>query len=156
QAIRILGRDVSRVGQVELTKPEAKAPLRASENLNVLVAMAADPDAGVRRELILALRDLPTSQVGGTLKALAQAWDGRDRWYLEALGLALENRESTFLKELFDGTLYGDLGLPQSGTASGLALPPYFPVDRNEAYLATGEELPPATPLTKTLGLAWR
>ena len=59
-------------------------------------------------------------------------------------------------RQLFDGTLYGNLGLPASGNATGVALPPYFPVDRNEAFLATGEAELPATPLTKTLGLAWR
>ena len=50
--------------------------------------MANDPDAGVRRELILAFRNLPTDQIGDSLRKLAAAWDGQDRWYLEALGLA--------------------------------------------------------------------
>ncbi len=116
--------------------------------------MADDPDAGVRRELILALRNLPTEKVGDALRMLAASWDGRDRWYLEALGLALRHREPEYIKSLFDGNLYGDLGLPASGSAV-VATPPYFPVDRNEAYLATGEELPPANALSKTLGLAW-
>ena len=56
--------------------------------------MADDPDAGVRRELILAFRNLPTEKVGDALRKLAASWDGQDRWYLEALGLALEKRES--------------------------------------------------------------
>ena len=47
--------------------------------------MADDPDAGVRRELILALRNLPTDKVGRRPKKLAASWDGQDRWYLEAL-----------------------------------------------------------------------
>ena len=46
---------------------------------------------------------------------LAASWDGQDRWYLEALGLALEKRESSFLSSLFDGSLYGDLDLEHSG-----------------------------------------
>src|SRR3954464_659461 len=100
--------------------------------------MAVGPDAGVRRELILALRNLPTARVGEALKALVRTWDGRDRWYLEAVGLALDGRDQAFLADLFDGTLYGDLDLDNAGQATQVALPPYFPVDRNEAYIPTG------------------
>jgi putative membrane-bound dehydrogenase-like protein len=154
-AVRILGRDVSRVGTVELTKPEARAPLPAEKHLEALLPLAKDADAGVRRELILALRDVPTAGAGPALKSLARAWDGQDRWYLEALGLALKNREPGFLAQLFDGRLYGDLALADSATLGAVALPPYFPVDRNEAFIATGEKSFPSNALTKTLGLAW-
>ncbi|MBX6313334.1 MAG: c-type cytochrome [Isosphaeraceae bacterium] len=158
QAVRILGRDVSRTGKVEFTRPEAETPLAAAvgSRLAKLLPMADDPDAGVRRELILALRDLPTAQVGDALRTLAKLWDGRDRWYLEALGLALRGREPEFITSLFDGTLYGDLNLPAAGQEAPIALPPYFPIDRNEAFISVHDpELPPANPLSKTLGLAW-
>ncbi len=155
-AVRILGRDLSWVGKVEYVDEKAKTPLSASKHLKALLPMAADPDAGVRRELILALRDLPTADVSDALETLTRTWDGQDRWYLEALGLALENREDAFLAGLFDGTLYGDLDLDATGQAAKVALPPYFPVDRNEAFIATGEQPLPANALTKTLGLAWR
>jgi putative heme-binding domain-containing protein len=115
--------------------------------------LAADPDAGVRRELILALRNLPTDRVGEALKTLARTWDGQDRWYLEALGLALDTRDKAYLESLFDGTLYGDLG---GDEGQAVALPPYFPVDRNEAYLLSGAKELPASALSKSLGLAWR
>ena len=150
-AVRIMGRDISRVGAIEDPTPR---PIAASNDLPYLLKLAKDEDAGVRRELILALRDLPTDQVGDALRALAASWDGRDRWYLEALGLALRDREPEFIAGLFDGKLYGDLD-ESAGGSKDLALPPYFPVDRNEAYLAVGEELPPANALSKTLGLAW-
>jgi putative membrane-bound dehydrogenase-like protein len=156
QAVRILGRDDRENGHVDESKATVKTTNAAEKNLAVLLPLASDPDAGVRRELILALRNLPTNQVGGALKTLARSWDGQDRWYLEALGLALDNRETSFIAELFDGTLYSNLNLPASGAATHMALPPYFPVDRNEAFLATGEAELPASPLTKTLGLAWR
>ncbi len=104
--------------------------------------------------MILALRNLPTAKVGDALKKLAASWDGQDRWYLEALGLALRNREPEFVSSLFDGTLYGKMDLKNAGR-SVVAVPPYFPVDRNEAYLATGTTLPPASAVSKTLGLAW-
>ncbi|WZO98886.1 HEAT repeat domain-containing protein [Isosphaeraceae bacterium EP7] len=154
QAVRMLGRDVSRNGKVEQAGPTR--PLAAEVHLDALKPMADDPDAGVRLELILALRDLPTDKVGDTLKTLARSWDGRDRWYLEALGLALQKRESAFVSSLFDGSLYGALDLATAGRAADVALPPYFPVDRNEAYLGTRDELPAASPLSRTLGLSWR
>jgi putative membrane-bound dehydrogenase-like protein len=152
-AVRMLGRDVSRVGKVENGGNAAPA---AAAHLQAILAMADDTDAGVRREVLLALRDMPTDQVGPALKKLAASWDGQDRWYLEALGLALKNREPAFLKELFDGSLYGDLNLEESGKNGNVALPPYFPVDRNEAFISASDpELPPANALSKTLGLAW-
>jgi putative membrane-bound dehydrogenase-like protein len=151
-AVRILGRDVSRVGKVETREPLPE--LAAARYLEALLAIVDDPDAGVRRELILSLRDLPTDKVGAGLRKLAASWDGQDRWYLEALGLALRNREPDYLRSLFDGNLFGEIDRAGAGKLV-VALPPYFPVDRNEAYLAVGEELPPATALSKTLGLMW-
>lgn len=156
QAVRILGRDDRHNGRVEYQKPGTESPAPAESQLARLLPLADDPDPGVRRELILALRNLPTEQVGDALLKLAAHWDGQDRWYLEALGLALDNRDSEFIGRLFDGTLYGDLDLDRAGEQGHVALPPYFPVDRNEAYLATGSADLPATPLSKTLGLAWR
>ena len=156
QAVRMLGRDVRENGRVEYKDPGARRPPPAAAHLASLLPMAADPDAGVRRELILALRNLPTAEVGPALKTLTRTWDGRDRWYLEALGLALDGRDEAFLAELFDGTLYGDLDLDKAGEATQVALPPYFPVDRNEAYIPSGAAEPPVSALSKTLGLAWR
>jgi putative membrane-bound dehydrogenase-like protein len=160
QAVRILGRDVARVGHVEASNDAAKAATDrrpAEAHLEAILPLADDPDAGVRRELILALRDLPTAKVGPALRTLAARWDGQDRWYLEALGLALRGRDSAFLAELFDGSLYGDLDLASLGAVGAVALPPYFPVDRNEAFLATSDPAPPpANALSRTLGLVWQ
>ena len=156
QAVRMLGRDVSRNGRVSYDKPEAQTPLKAEANLAALLALANDPDAGVRRELILAFRDMPTEKVGDALKTLAKAWDGTDRWYLEALGLALEHRGSAYLSEVFDGRLFGDLNLAELGKDGSIAVPPYFPADRNEAYVKTGTPDGKSNAIGKTLGLAWR
>ena len=124
----MLGRDCRENGHVEYQKPEAKRPPAALDaSRRACSPLADDPDAGVRRELILALRNLPTDKVGDALRKLAASWDGQDRWYLEALGLALEKRESSFLAELFDGTLYGELDLERAGKDGNVALPPLFP-----------------------------
>ena len=154
--VRMFGRDCRENGRVEYMNPEAKKPPAALNHLEALTRMADDPDAGVRRELILAFRNLPTSTVGDSLRKLAASWDGQDRWYLEALGLALEKREPEFISSLFDGTLYGDLDLNNAGRNDKVALPPYFPVDRNEAYIPVGTPDLPATALSKSIGLAWR
>jgi putative membrane-bound dehydrogenase-like protein len=150
--VRMIGRDNSRLGLVDASSPK---PVNAESAIDALRGVVDHPDPGVRRELLLSFRDAPTDQVGDDLKQLAKSWDGQDRYYLEALGLALRNREPEFIKSLFDGTLYGDLNLPEAGNATGIALPPYFPVDRNEAYLKPGDPSPPATALSKTIGLAW-
>ncbi len=152
--VRLLGRDVSRVGHVESARP--MSPLLAESNLKAILPMVNDPDAGVRRELILAFRDLPTAQVGDALKKLAASWDGKDRWYLEALGLAFKNREPAYIRDLMESNNFGDLNLEKAGSEGNVALPPYFPVDRNEAFISASDpDLPPANALSKTLGLAW-
>ncbi len=156
QAVRILGRDLSQIGTVVFTKPEAKKPPKGLLHLRELLPLTTDPDAGVRRELILAFRWLPTPRVGEALKALAKSWDGQDRWYLEAIGLAIQDRDGSFLSELFDGKTFGDLDLEKAGQDGHVATPPFFPADRNEAYISAGTPDLPANPLSKTLGLAWR
>ena len=155
-AVRILGRDVSRNGNVTLSKDEVNKPLRGEANFVHLAPLANDPDPGVRRELILALQDVPTKVAGDALITLASLWDGQDRWYLEALGLALDGREPEMMIRLFDGNLYGDLNLSETGKDGSIAVPPYFPADRNEAYIKTGTPDLSSNALGKTLGLAWR
>ena len=156
QAVRLLGRDCRDNGKVQYIKAEARKPAAALTHLDALLSMADDPDPGVRRELVLACRNLPTDKVGDALKKLTLSWDGQDRWYLEALGLALEKRENSFLASLFDGSLFGDLNLERSGADGKVALPPFFPVDRNEAFIPAGTPDQPASALSKYLGLAWR
>ena len=155
-AVRMLGRDCRENGKVEYSRPEAKQPPAAVLHLETLKGMAGDPDAGVRRELILAFRNLPTDSVGDSLRRLAATWDGQDRWYLEALGLAIEKRDGSFLSTLFDGSLYGELDLEHDGKNGNVAVPPYFPVDRNEAFIATGTPERAVSAVSKYLGLAWR
>jgi putative membrane-bound dehydrogenase-like protein len=55
--------------------------------------MADDKSAAVRREVALTLRDVPAEQSLNTLVKLARQFDGRDRSYLEALGLGSRGKE---------------------------------------------------------------
>jgi putative heme-binding domain-containing protein len=69
-------------------------------------ALWNDPDPGVRRELAVMLREAPVDQAAEALLALAEQYDGKDRWYLEALGIGMEGKESALysrLREAFPG-----------------------------------------------------
>jgi HEAT repeat protein len=62
--------------------------------------LAADPSPAVRREVALALRDVPFEQSGDLLVALAAGYDGQDRWYLEALGIGASGKEEALYAAL--------------------------------------------------------
>ena len=136
--------------------PKPSRPPAALKHLEILKAMADDPDAGVRRELILALRNLPTDQVGDSLRKLAASWDGQDRWYLEALGLALENRESAFCRSSSTARFMATwIWIKRARTAMSR-------FRRISRSIATRRSSRPGTPdlpvnaVSKNLGLAWR
>lgn len=87
----------------------AVAALRAQRgagrvvNVTQLLKQGACP--GVSRELALDLRDAKLEECGEALLLLADRFDGTDRWYLEAFGIACEGKE-----EAIYPTLLGRLG----------------------------------------------
>ncbi len=56
--------------------------------------MVGDPSPAVRREVAFTCRDLPTGVAVGLLVKLARGFDGKDRAYLEAVGLGSTGREA--------------------------------------------------------------
>ena len=52
--------------------------------------LADDPSSRVRRECLVALRTTKSPEVPALWARLASGYDGVDRWYLEALGIAAE------------------------------------------------------------------
>jgi len=56
--------------------------------------LAADPAPEVRRECAIALRKNPSPKVPALWAELAGRHDGKDRWYLEALGIGAQGREA--------------------------------------------------------------
>ncbi|MBD3629974.1 PVC-type heme-binding CxxCH protein [Cyclobacterium sp.] len=56
--------------------------------------LSADPSPKVRREVAVALRDMPLEAVEETLIQLASQHEGTDRYYVEALGLAMDGKEA--------------------------------------------------------------
>ncbi len=65
-----------------------------SDLLKHAAQLAKDSSPAVRREVALALRDVPFAQSKDIIRTLAKGYDGADRWYLEALGTASTGKES--------------------------------------------------------------
>ena len=55
-----------------------------------------DKSALIRRECLIAIRHNKSKEVPTIWAKLADAHDGKDRWYLEALGLAADKQENAF------------------------------------------------------------
>jgi putative membrane-bound dehydrogenase-like protein len=55
--------------------------------------LARDPSPAVRREVAISLRDIPLASSRDIILELAEGYDGEDRWYLEALGMAADGKE---------------------------------------------------------------
>jgi len=66
-------------------------------DLSKLAAAAKDSAPEVRRELAIALRHSKSPQAAELWADLALAHDGKDRWYLEALGLAADKQWDAYL-----------------------------------------------------------
>lgn len=82
--------------------------LRAAnaELVDLLSTMAHDESPAVRREVAVAMRDVPLAQSQNILIELAKRYDGKDRSYLEAWGIGCSGKEAelwTVLKKLMDG-----------------------------------------------------
>ncbi|HYT59273.1 MAG TPA: PVC-type heme-binding CxxCH protein [Haliangiales bacterium] len=59
--------------------------------------LARDPSAQVRRECAIALRHNPSPAAAQLWAQLAMQHDGKDRWYLEALGIGADRQWDKFL-----------------------------------------------------------
>lgn len=64
--------------------------------LPYLETMVNDSSPQVRREVALALRHNQNAQAAALWAALAAQYDGEDRWYLEALGIAADGQWDRF------------------------------------------------------------
>ena len=67
------------------------------EEHNILThaaSLAKDPSPMVRREIALAMRYLPLEKSKDILLNIAQGYDGKDRFYLEAFGIGCTDKEA--------------------------------------------------------------
>ena len=58
--------------------------------------LAKDSSSQVRRECLIALRHNQSSEATKLWVTLARQHDGKDRWYVEALGIAMDQQENKF------------------------------------------------------------
>jgi putative membrane-bound dehydrogenase-like protein len=59
-----------------------------------------DPDPQVRREILLELRDVAGDEAARAIAELAGGFDGHDRFYLAAIGIASRGREDAVFRKL--------------------------------------------------------
>src|SRR5690606_17552149 len=103
--------------------------------------LARDPDAGVRREVALSLRDAPADAALPLLEAIAERFDGRDRYYLEALGTGATAKEAALYDRL----------LPTLGAGAPAAWPDAFAfIDTPDAAAAMLDVASGVAPLRDT------
>lgn len=81
--LRILGLRLARQQRLEL--------------LPLIAKLATDPSVQVRRECAISLRFLDGPEAADVWTTLALQHDGKDRWYLEALGIAADGKWDLFL-----------------------------------------------------------
>ena len=77
-----------------------------SDVLDLLSTMAHDESPAVRREVAVAMRDVPFAQSKNMLIELAKRYDGKDRSYLEAFGIGCSGKEAEVwaaLKKIMNG-----------------------------------------------------
>ena len=67
-----------------------------ADNLPILKKLATDASPQIRREVALAIRHKTSPEAAAIWTTLAKQYDGKDRWYLEALGIAADNQWDTF------------------------------------------------------------
>jgi putative membrane-bound dehydrogenase-like protein len=78
--------------------------LNGTDIVSATRPLIQDPSPQVRREIALALRQLKPEEAMEPLVELCRQYDGKDRWYLEALGIAARGRENllyTHLREIY-------------------------------------------------------
>ncbi|MEP7372924.1 MAG: PVC-type heme-binding CxxCH protein [Chitinophagaceae bacterium] len=91
-----------------LTNPDEKLRAAAFRSLRPVAddilpyakQLSTDTSAFVRREVAIALRDTSFIKKKEILLSLAQQYDGKDRWYLEALGSAMDADAEVWYNEL--------------------------------------------------------
>ncbi len=87
--------------------PDIKiAALRAARQGNydlshLIKTLYDDPDPQVRRECMIALRHSKSPEYFQLMTHLALQYDGKDRWYLEAMGIGADQQWDVFLTRLF-------------------------------------------------------
>lgn len=87
---------------IKETNPDLRIMgLRAAQQVHadmnsIIRALVNDPDPQVRRECAVLLRHNASSEAPALWTSLAMQYDGKDRWYLEALGIGADRQWDAF------------------------------------------------------------
>ena len=86
----------------ELVRATAFRSLRQTESdiLPYAEKLVSDPSSFVRREVAVALRDLPFDKTRSLIIKLAEQYTGKDKWYLESIVSACHGHEEEVFKEI--------------------------------------------------------
>ncbi len=95
----------NKVAQVRLTAFRALIFAYPADQIKYSRELAADASPAVRREVAVNLRDTPYAQCKDIIKTIIAKYDGRNRFYLEALGTASKGKEVQVYNELVKPTL---------------------------------------------------
>ncbi len=71
--------------------------------LPIAEKLSSDKNIAVRREVAIALRDLPLASIKGIVDNLVKSYDGTDRFEVEAIGQALDGKESAYYQSIRPG-----------------------------------------------------
>lgn len=86
--------------QLRLTAYRALRYARPQDLAQLNQKMIDDPAPAMKREIALSLRDTPFYQCKALFEKLVAGYDGKNRWYLEALGIAGTKKEDEVYREL--------------------------------------------------------
>jgi putative membrane-bound dehydrogenase-like protein len=99
---------------IRITALRAAAEISDADAITYIKKVVDDKEPQVRRECALILHGNKGSDAAALWAALAKKHDGKDRWYLEALGIGADGQWDTFFK-----TWLTVAGANPAGTAGG-------------------------------------
>lgn len=85
---------------IRITAFRALKQVKSDNLLTYTTKLAQDNSPAVRREIAVALREVPLEKSQAIITDLVNGYDGKDHWYLEALGMALEGKEESMYAQL--------------------------------------------------------
>ena len=165
---QVVGETINRAKDLDVRVAAIRMARRIGMDMTAVAReLAADPSIVIARELCLAMYHEPTDKALPVLVALADRYDGKDRWYLEALGIGATGRENELLEAwLRDGKnkdpkvvegITWRMKKPTPGTAAAPAPQDHSPGAAASAAVAVprskeGRTLPSPAELAKLSG----
>lgn len=93
---------------IRITAFRALRQADAAHLMEYAMLCAKDKSAAVRREVAIAMRDVPLNKSKAVILTLIETFDGKDAAYLNALGIALDGKAEAFYPDLLRHFNAGD------------------------------------------------